>query len=84
MNITTQTLNYKIRPHLNHLIHSHRHSPPFGSLSVDDLYSPHLTPRTPNSIQAWATKEAQSRLEQSGEWEKIRYKPSGSEGSVGV
>ncbi|KAH8081889.1 ESSS subunit of NADH:ubiquinone oxidoreductase-domain-containing protein [Filobasidium floriforme] len=36
------------------------------------------------SIQAWATTEAQRRLEESGEWEKIKYKPSGSEGSVGV
>jgi hypothetical protein len=37
-----------------------------------------------HSIQAWATTEAQRRLEESGEWEKIKYKPSGSEGSVGV
>jgi hypothetical protein len=40
--------------------------------------------KSAQSIQAWATTEAQRRLEESGEWEKIKYKPSGSEGSVGV
>jgi hypothetical protein len=55
--------------------------------SLDKIYP--ILPSVPFriaaiSIQNWATVEAKRRLVESGEWENIKYKPSGSEGSVPV